>query len=158
MMPIMIRISSESELVESFRPIDRSLVLISSEILFPMLIKDYFAWIEPTGSRTFLVLDDHRREKPLGIVFKISRGGEHDPTPKMCQWCHAVRGGDRVTTLSVQVSPRRRVGLHLCKDLSCKGKAHALPGPNDPPERLRADEKVMRVMARMSDFAYGNLF
>jgi hypothetical protein len=152
----MIRVPSPEQLVNAFREIDRDLVQIPAELEFPLAVKDYIAWMEPSGVRTYLVYND-RDSRLLGVSFK--RIAEPADAPvKMCQWCHSVRGGGRVSMLSVAISQNRRVGLHLCRDLSCKEKLVAPPKNSDVPELLKPEEKLTRLMERMSEFIKNNLF
>src|SRR3712207_2313157 len=106
----MIRIPSEKELLESFRLIDRDEVEVPKDLRFPIVVKDYLAWSEPSGYRTYLVFGDGERRQPLGIVFRRDQlaGGA---SPQMCEWCHCVRGSDGVSMLSATASSKRRIGI-----------------------------------------------
>lgn len=148
------RISSEQELLECFRLLDRDEVEIPRSIQFPLNVKDYFSWIEPSGARAYLLFPDGEQEQLKGIVFR--RGPVGTP-PVMCEWCHSVGAGE-IGLLTATASSNRRVGLHLCRNLDCKEKASSTPGINDLPEGLDADEKIRRITARMSDFSRKHLF
>lgn len=153
----MIRIANEEEMKQAFRPIDQGDVQLPSELLFPLLVRDYLAWVEPSGHRAFLVFADPAKNSPRGIVFK--RGHQSaDAPPVMCDWCHSVRGKGAVGLLTVTVSPHHRIGLNLCRDLSCKEKLEKPPGANDLFESIPPDDKKRRLVERMSDFARRNLF
>lgn len=153
----MIRIASEKELLESFRLIDRAEVELPGNGRFPMVIRDYLAWSEPSGNRLFLVLADRERQLPLGIVFRRDQSGGSGPA-RMCEWCHAVRSGDGVTLLTAASSSHRRVGLNLCRDLSCKDRLEEAPGVDDLPRLLSDQERLRRILRRMSAFARQNLY
>lgn len=152
----MIKVANESVLKESFRDLDRDEVVVPADMRFPFGLKDYVAWLEPSGHRAYLVFIDPASEKPVGIVFHRphakSEGINH-----MCEWCHSVRGSGSVGMMTAAASSRRRIGIELCTDLSCKDKIKAPPGLHDIRESLDADQKAKRVLARMSDFARRNL-
>jgi len=142
----MIRIAQAEELVDSFRDLDRDQVELPDTFAFPMLLKDYLVWVEPSGHRVFLVFAHPERRVPMGLVFQ--RGGQSDSPPMMCEFCHNVRSGGQITMMTAAASRTRRVGLHLCRDLGCKhGEDPAL-----------ARERAREVTRRMAHFARQNLF
>jgi hypothetical protein len=152
----MIRIESDKKILEAFRDIDRDQVQLPSEIAYPFGLIDYYAWTEPSGHRAYLLYNDGDN-RLLGVVFK--RLNEPADAPiKMCSFCHSVRGGGRVGLLSVAASKNRIIGLHLCRDLSCKEKVQGSPKATDLPEKLEPNEKLKRVLSRMGDFLRTNLF
>lgn len=151
----MIRIQSEEQLKSVFREIDRDQLHIPPEMHFPFLLRDYVAWMEPSGHRTYLLFND--ADKPLGVTFKRVQQSADAPA-MMCEWCHSVRSGGRVGMLSVDISKNRRIGMHLCRDLSCRDKIIGLPQANDLPTRMSRQEKINRLIERMSSFLHGNLF
>jgi len=151
----MFRISSENELLSSFRAIDLDEVQIPADFHFPLAIKDYLSWIEPSGHRVYLVLEDTIDGGVKGIVFQRTHGGPDAPA-SMCQWCHSVRTGGGVALLTATAGPKRRIGLHLCSDLACK--EHLLPGVQDFQESLSVSERKQRLFQRMREFAKRHLF
>lgn len=153
----MLRIASLEEMKQSFRPIDQGVVQFPPDMVFPLLVRDYLSWLEPSGHRAFLVFADPAKNSPRGIVFKRSHQSADSPAT-MCDWCHSVRGRGAVGLLTVTVSPSHRIGLNLCRDLSCKEKLEKAPGVNDLFESIPADDKKRRLIERMSDFARRNLF
>src|SRR4051812_44796198 len=98
----MLRISSEKELVESFRPMEREEVILPRDLAFPLIVRDYQAWSEPSGHRVFLVLAEPGRKQPMGIVFQRSQASSSETAahPQMCDWCHSVRAGNGVSLLT----------------------------------------------------------
>jgi len=47
---------------------------------------------------------------------------------------------------------RHRIGLYLCSDLGCVGRAQEVPAPDDLPERLpAADAKSRAIVEKMRD-------
>lgn len=149
----MIAIASEQELKSAFRPIDRDEVLVPAQLVFPIKLTDYIAWMEPSGHRVYLLFQEPDGSGARGLVFKRTHSSGSEPVMQMCQWCHSVRAGDAVRLLTVKADSRRTVGLHLCGDLSCKEKVLSIPGVNDLREPFGAYEKLFRVVMNMSDFA-----
>lgn len=157
----MLRIKDENEFLECFRPMEREEVQIPSDMLFPLLIRDYVAWMEPSGHRTFLVFEELNRGQAKGIVFRRAQGaGAPGEIPaSMCDFCHSVRGGGRVGLLTAIVSPNKRIGVQACRDLSCKEHLRKPnPSPNDMRESFSTDDKERRILERMRDFARKHLF
>jgi hypothetical protein len=153
----MLRITSESELLNSFRSLDRDEVQAPPNAKYPLAVRDYLSWTEPSGHRVYLVFADARTGQPRGVVFQRTQA--HPETPaSMCQWCHAVRSGSGVSLLTAAASKNRRIGLHLCSDLGCREHALSTPGIHDFQEALSGHEKVQRVIQRMTDFSNTNLF
>lgn len=152
----MIRIANEAELLDSFREVDRPEVELPRELAFPLGLKDYLAWVEPAGCRVFLVYEDPDSRKAFGIVFRRDQGG--GGAAGMCEWCHSVRSGDGVGLLTASASANRRVGISLCRDLSCREKAESAPGVDDLPQSPNARERVRGITRRMASFARQSLF
>lgn len=151
----MIKISSETDLLESFREIDRDQVHLPADIQFPLAVRDYTSWVEPSGHRVYLVFE--KNGVPMGVVFRRPNGPPMTPA-SMCQWCHTVRTGNAVSLLTASMSPDRSIGLYLCSRLNCR--EHILSGPSvhDFNEGLSGHERVNEVVRRMRDFASANLF
>jgi hypothetical protein len=152
----MIRIQDEEQFLNSFREIDREQVQLPTELRFPFGLIDYYAWVEPSGHRTYLLYNDGDK-RALGAVFKRLPEGPDAPI-KMCAFCHSVRGGGRVSLLSIQATKNRNIGVHLCRDLSCKEKVQAPPKSTDLPEKMPTDKKLRLVLSRMGEFLLTNLF
>ncbi|MGZ3689784.1 MAG: FBP domain-containing protein [Bdellovibrionota bacterium] len=144
----MFRITSEAELMNCFRPRDRDEVVVP-ERAFPLSVRDYLTWLEPSGVRVYLVFRDPLGGALLGIVFRRDQGNAVEPA--MCEWCHSVRGGGSVGLLTARASSRRRIGISLCRDLSCAEKSETY---DDGSSRLR----VKKVIERMTLFARRNIF
>lgn len=141
----------------TFRAIDQDEVYVPPDLKFPIGVRDYLAWTEPSGHRVFLVFVEPYSQEKLGIVFHRTHGTADTPAA-MCQWCHAVRAGGAVALLTAAVTKRRRVGLHLCANLNCRENALSTPGIHDFIESISANERVKRILVRMSAFARRNLF
>ena len=149
------KIQSEAELLSCFRELDRADVELAPDLTFPLALDGALAWA--VGPRAFLVFRDREQAPPRGIVFHRNSGGLPDAAA-MCEWCHAVRANGRVKLMSARASDTRRVGLYLCSDLGCVGRAHDVPGVDDLPEGLDGDERALRTLHRIAEFASRRLF
>jgi len=116
----MFRLLSDAELMKAFRPKDQPRVELPVGMSYPVVIRDYFAWTHPSGGRVFLVFAT-RGGAPTGIVFD-SNGGGTDLVPNMCDWCHSYSVGSKVAVLTARLNSRKRVGVNICGDLSCRQK------------------------------------
>jgi hypothetical protein len=167
----MFKLVSPEALLEAFRPEDRAEVELPQDARFPMGVRDYLTWSEPSGHRVFVVFADSDPKKPLGIVFKREGSSSGAGVAGMCDWCHFTSGGGGVALLTAVVNPRRRVGVSVCRDLSCAQKAMGLNGKWGPdgsledlhaeynyPQGMSGHERVRRVVQKMSEFARRNLF
>jgi hypothetical protein len=153
----MIKVNSEEELLKSFREIDRDQVQIPPDFKFPLAVRDYLSWVEPSGHRVFLIFENQGTGNPMGVVFRRPNGPPLTPA-SMCQWCHTVRTGNAVTLLTAAMSESRTIGLYLCSRLNCREHTLAPPGAHDFNEGLSAQERINGVVRRMGAFATGNLF
>ena len=142
----MFRLDSEAALRQAFRPKDRDWVTPSAEMKLPMLVRGYFAWTHPAGGRVFLVFATPRGV-PTGILFETNSGGLS--VPQMCDWCHFSGNGARVGLLTARLNAKKRVGLHVCSDLSCRQK---LEDEADRSGRsvIPAIEKLVEKMGRFA--------
>ena len=150
----MFRIDSVSDLLECFRPLDRSEVELPQKAQFPIGVKDYFAWVEPSGAKAFLIFRDSGSKHPRGVVFR--RGSAS--ALSMCEWCHCVGGGEGVGLLIATAASNRKVGVNICADLSCSSKIRSNPGVNDFPRNSSERQRIRQVVERMANFARQNLF
>jgi hypothetical protein len=148
-------VTSEAELLGCFREIDRGDVELSPELAFPLALEDALAWA--VGPRAYLLFRDRPNGRPRGIVFHRNSSAVPDAAA-MCEWCHAVRAHGGVKLMSVCSDERHRIGLYLCSDLGCVGRAQEVPSPDDLPERLPAAERAQRTLRRIADFASRRLF
>lgn len=151
----MFRIQSQSHLLECFRISERDEVVLPESSRFPVHVKDYYSWVEPSGAKAYLVFSDSGGKNPIAVVFKRT-SGTHGLS--MCEWCHSVGGGEGVALLTANASDSRRVGIHVCSDLSCGEKIHGTPGANDFPKAGSERERMHAVLARMSKFVRQNIF
>lgn len=148
-------LTCEDELRRCFRDIDRDEVELAPDLAWPLHVDDVLAWA--VGPRAFLVFRERPSAPLRGIVFHRNSGALPDAVA-MCEWCHAVRGHGAVKLLSAWAGERRRVGLYLCSDLGCVGRARQAPGVDDLPERLDGGERARRTVRRIAEFASRRLF
>jgi hypothetical protein len=114
----MFRLASEDALRAAFRPKDGALLEPPPGATYPLTVLDYLAWAHPAGGRVFLVFAVPGGT-PTGVVF-TNHGGT--AVSQMCHWCHSWGLGSQVALLTAQLNANKRVGVHICSDLSCKVK------------------------------------
>jgi len=142
----MFLIETEKEFLNTFRPRDRKTVELPEGIQFPLFVRDYLAWIEPTGVRVFLVFKAPDDKSPTGIAFRRDQQGGA-LTARMCDWCHSHGSGAEIGLLTAEASSKRRVGVLLCLDLRCNEKLDSLAdraGRNSVESSRRLLERVAR--------------
>ena len=152
----MIRIQSSKDLLDSFRAIDRDQVQLPDTMKFPFILRDYMAWVEPSGHRVYLVFEEPQKKTAYGVSFKRTPAQAEAPA-QMCQWCHTVSTGQNIGLLTADVSTKRKIGVYLCRNLQCKERI-STPGVNDIRESLVPERKLERVLLNMREFAQRNLF
>lgn len=143
----MFKLESEDALLKAFRPKDRDLVELSPEVALPRIVRDYVAWRHPAGGRVFVVFAV-RGGAPTGIAFDTN-GGSGDTVPQMCDWCHHSGVGTQVALLTARLNGKKRLGVHLCSDLSCKQKLEDAANRSG----TSAADAVAAVVERMARFA-----
>ncbi len=114
----MFNLESEEALIAAFRPKDSTWVELPPQLQLPMFVRDYLAWVHPAGGRVYLVFAVPGGV-PTGIVLE---GNSGSAAPAMCDWCHCSSVGTGVGLLTAQLNAKKRVGVHVCSDLSCKKK------------------------------------
>lgn len=111
-------IESEKEFVQAFRLRDQKKLLSPEGLPFPLRIRSYLTWQEPSGVYTYLVFKMPNWDLPRGVVFKrMSPSG--DPIGGLCNWCHAYGPSDEIGMLSVAMSSNVSLSYYLCQDLRC---------------------------------------
>ncbi|HZA49485.1 MAG TPA: FBP domain-containing protein [Myxococcaceae bacterium] len=137
-------IKTERDLLNAFRPRDRGAFEPPEGVAFPFAVRDYRAWVDPSGVRAFLVFQDPASRKPLGIAFRRDVAAD-DSGSRMCDWCHNF--GADVGLLTADRSSRRRVGVGVCRDLRCADRieqAAELAGRSSWMARQRLLERMVR--------------
>jgi hypothetical protein len=142
----MFSLASEESLLEAFRPRDRRALELPPGLTFPLFVRDYLAWTHPAGGRVYLVLCVPGGV-PTGLAFDRSGG---DPSlPHMCDWCHCSGSGSQVGLLTTARNSRKRIGVHVCLDLSCAQKLDDVANRSG----RSALDAIQRLTARMARFA-----
>jgi len=115
----MFQLTSEEMLIQTFRPRDRAGMEIPSDLKFPLFVRDYVAWREPSGAGVRLVFGPPGGA-PTGIFFRRAHGEPN--TAQMCEWCHSGGGADQIGLMTADVNSRKRAGITICLDLRCQEK------------------------------------
>lgn len=115
----MFRLQSEDALRAAFRPKDAALVEPPPGLTYPHLVHSYLSWAHPAGGLVYIVFAAPKGT-PTGIAF-ASNGGS-GAVAQMCDWCHSYGVGSQVSMLTTRLNSKKRVGVVLCSDLSCKQK------------------------------------
>ena len=134
-------VTSEAELLDCFRRIDRRDVELAPELTLPLRVDDVFAWT--VGPRAFLLYRDGGDAPLRGLVF-ARNAGMSASIIAMCRWCHSVRGQGAIKLMSVSVDRRHSVGVYVCSDLGCLGRAREFASAHGVKQTLR----------RIRDFAH----
>jgi hypothetical protein len=107
------------------------------------MVRDCLSWVEKAGARAFVVFKDDVSGRPLGISFRRDGGGTGGS--QMCDWCHSM--GSDIALLTADQNSKRRLGVWLCRDLTCTAKldqAADLSGTSSVGPRLRLVERMKR--------------
>jgi hypothetical protein len=142
----MFQLKSEAQVIRAFRPRDREGMELPSGVSYPLFVRHYLAWQEPSGTGVRLVFG-LPGGAPTGIFFRRARG---QPSPAgMCEWCHSVGGSDQIGLITADVNSRKRAGVMACLDLRCQEKIEDAAN--------RAGKSVMdakrALVERMAKFA-----
>lgn len=111
-------ISSEAELIQSFRLRDQKKLIIPEELKFPLHIRSYLTWRESSGVYTYLVYKAPNWDLARGVVFKRS-AAKGEVTGGLCSWCHAYGSSDEISLMTVAMDANVSCGYILCQDLRC---------------------------------------
>lgn len=142
----MFLLRSEKELIDSFFPKDQKRLELPRAIKFPLVVRDYFAWTDSSNGKVFLVFAEPEVKKPIGIMFERGWAGG-STTASICEWCHSYGSSNQIGLLTLEASSKRRVGIHLCLDLSCNEKIEMNPGLTPMGEQKRK-RHVVESMSR----------
>lgn len=129
---IFFSIASEQELILSFSDRDQRKLIVPSNLRFPIPVRSYFTWRDPSNIYTYLIFKMPNWDQPRGVAFKRTASGT-EPTGGLCNWCHAYGPSDEIGLLSIAVNSKTSVAYFLCQDLRCIEKieeAAELAGKN----------------------------
>lgn len=149
----MFRIETEAALLNAFRPRDRKHVELPQGLQLPLFVRDYFAWSDPAGVRTFLVMTEPNSRRPMGIAFRRDQQGGGLVSAHMCDWCHSQGSSNEIGLLTAEASSKRRVGVILCLDLRCGEKLETMANLSGRNPR----ELAHQLLERMARFAHDGL-
>ncbi|WP_373049479.1 FBP domain-containing protein [Vulgatibacter sp.] len=150
----MLLIRNAHELMEAFRPLDLRLFELPDEATYPLLVRDYRAWLETGGARIYLVYEDPDTHKPRGLIFRRPNARGAGGVSHMCNWCHSYGGPDEIGLLLAEESARRRVGVVVCRDLGCRERVEEA-GDLAGRDTAEAKRRVVERMARFANEALG---
>lgn len=147
-------IASEEEMIRSFRLRDQKKLLLPERLQYPLNIRSYFTWKEPSGVYTYLVFKMPNWDLPRGVVFKRTPPSA-EPTGGLCSWCHAYGSSDDIGFMSVAMSANVSTSYLICQDLRCIEKieeASMLGGKN--PEKYIADlyYRISKLFENISSY------
>lgn len=111
-------IVSQEELVQSFRLRDQEKLILPKDLQFPLNVRSYFSWKEPSGTYTYLVFKMPNWDSPRGVAFKRS-SPTGEPTGGLCDWCHAYGASDEIGMLSATMNSTVSYSYFLCQNLNC---------------------------------------
>jgi hypothetical protein len=140
----MFTIASKEELIGAFRKPDLKKLILPEGLQFPIHVRSYFTWKEPSGVYVYLVFKLPNWDLPRGVAFKKVpiRGG---PTGNLCNWCHAYGSSEEIGMMSLALNSRVSHSYLLCNDLSCVQKIEdlsAMAGKNP-------DKYLLELYSRM---------
>ncbi|AFY03251.1 hypothetical protein Bdt_3576 [Bdellovibrio bacteriovorus str. Tiberius] len=130
-------ISSEDELVKSFRVRDQKKLVLPGNLKFPLNIRSYFTWKESSGVYTYLVMKMPNWDLPKGVAFKRT-ASSGEPTGGLCNWCNAYGSSEEIGLLSVAMSANVSNSYMICQDLRCIEKIEeaAMLAGKDPEKNI----------------------
>lgn len=111
-------ISSEQELILSFRNHDQKKLILPEKLKFPLNVRSYFTWKEPSGVYTYLVIRLPNWDTPRGVAFKRTPS-TGEPVGGLCSWCNAYGSSEDIGMMSVTMSSSVSVSYLICQDISC---------------------------------------
>jgi hypothetical protein len=119
---------SDLDLLETFRKNEQKSVVLPKDAPYPISVKHYYAFTEPSGVYTYLVFKRADWEAPLGLIFQRNGSGSTSSPAGMCDWCHHSGPSDEVGLLTTSVNAHVTGGNWLCLDLSCLQRIEARTG------------------------------
>ncbi|MDG0815151.1 FBP domain-containing protein [Bdellovibrio svalbardensis] len=147
-------INSEEEFVQAFRTRDQNKLVLPEKLKFPLNVRSYFTWKEPSGVYTYLVFKAPNWDLPRGVAFKRT-ASTVEPVGGLCGWCNSYGTSDDIGLLSVAMSANVSNSYLICQDLRCIEKIEEntmLAGKN--PEKYIADlyYKIGKLFENISGY------
>lgn len=150
----MFLIKTEQDLLRAFRPRDRKVFEHPTEIRYPQVALDYYSWVESSGVRAYLVLQEPASKRLLGITFRRDVSGGEALNSRMCDWCHSMGSADQVGLITADRNSKRRMGVIACRDLGCKERVQDLADRSGR-SAVKARREVVERMLRFAREALG---
>lgn len=147
-------IVSEEELIQSFRPRDQNKLILPEGLRFPLKVRSYFTWKEPSGNYTYLVFKMPNWDTPRGIAFKRSSAMAEN-AGGLCNWCHAYGGSEEIGMLSTAMNSNVSLSYFLCKDLNCIEKIEdmaVLSGKNPEKYISQLYQRMEKLFENLSNY------
>lgn len=147
-------IDSEAGLIQSFRLKDQKKLILPDNLKFPMNIRSYFTWKEPSGVYTYLIFKAPNWDMPRGVAFKRT-AATGEPVGGLCNWCHAYGGSDEIGFMSVAMSSNVSSSYYLCQDLSCIEKiedAAAMAGKDPDKHIAELYHRMAKLFENISNY------
>ncbi|MBX3016333.1 MAG: FBP domain-containing protein [Bdellovibrionaceae bacterium] len=141
------QLASAEEVLECFREKERRKVLLPRLMPFPVIADYYYAWSEASGVYLYLIFRRPDWKKPRGVVFKRMHAMAEGQTGRMCDWCHAYGGSDKVGMMTTALDAQRSAGLVLCLDLACFDKLETISNQSKKPIEKLAGGLLERMGA-----------
>lgn len=146
-------ISSEEELIQSFRLRDQKKLILPENFQFPLKVRSYLTWKEPSGTYTYLVFKMPNWDSPRGVAFKRASAMSEN-AGGLCNWCHAYGGSEEIGMLSTAMSSTISHSYFLCKDLNCIEKIEEmsmLSGKNPEKYISQLYQKIEKLFENLSN-------
>jgi FBP C-terminal treble-clef zinc-finger len=136
-------LNDQQELTRAFRPRDQRGLELPGDLSFPKFVRNYLAWVDEAGARTFVVFQNEAGQT-LGLAFRRDQD-KSGGASQLCGWCHTV--SPDVGLITTDKNSKRRVGVLVCRDLSCAAKldeAADLAGTSSVEPKRRQLERMRR--------------
>lgn len=147
-------VSSEEEMIQSFRLRDQKKLILPEKLKFPLNVRSYFTWKEPSGVYTYLVFKMPNWDLPRGVVFKrTAHSGE--AVGGLCNWCHAYGSSEDINFLSVAMSSQVSSSYLICQDIRCIEKieeASMLAGKDPAKNVNELYHKIGKLFENISNY------
>jgi len=111
-------ISSEAELLNSFRLRDQKKLMIPKTLTYPFNVRSYFTWQDPNSIYTYLVFKMPNWDMPRGVALRRA-SSDGEPTGGICNWCHAYGSSEDIGMLTLNLSADISIAYYICQDLRC---------------------------------------
>jgi hypothetical protein len=139
---------SAERLINAFDPIDRDALEIPQLAGVEWGERDYFAWKDKGGHRTYLVTQ--LPERDVGIVFRTESSGRGG----FCDLCMSAdhRMGVVLATADSWEKPRRSHGIFVCANFDCSAAARGQRAADNFGETISRGRRIERLQLNLEGF------